>query len=409
MATVMTMALVLTTGSIIAPKKANAATSGPETISAAKASVKEDGSALRFLVTATLPKTYTGDLGMKLKVGEGTEKTVSLKTGASKLYSYKEDGENVTVGYSVAITGIPGTAASTAIKAVGFAGEGEEISKATEVTRTVKQVANYAGYSFDEKTGEMAESDCILEGDILGKSASFSYVSNGFPVYSSMGIFAIDKSKLTAGSTIVLTYTAMEGERDVTDTQGFNIALKTGDKWDSPAVLDVFGKMGGSISIPITAEHLAKIGAEDTVYMHVATASAGFVGTFTYTSIKVGDESLVATLPDSKTYVENGVAKWAETARVNLPSDFDFNKYKKCKIEYTSTDPTDFNNFQALVVHSNGSDPQYWVNGTDGKSFIVTLDNVLKQQGVNPYVKIQTGDAGFSGSITINRITFTRE
>ena len=158
MATVMTMALVLTTGSIIAPKKANAATLGPETISAAKASVKEDGSALRFLVTATLPKTYTGDLGIKLTVGEGTEKTVSLKNGAPKLYSYVEDGENVTVGYSVAITDIPGAAASTAIKAVGFAGEGEEISKATEVTRTVKQVANYAGYSFDEKTGEMAYS-----------------------------------------------------------------------------------------------------------------------------------------------------------------------------------------------------------------------------------------------------------
>ena len=144
MATVMTMALVLTTGSIIAPKKANAATSGPGTISAAKASVKEDGSALRFLVTATLPKTYTGDLGMKLKVGEGTEKTVSLKTGASKLYSYVEAGDNATVGYSVAITGIPSDAINTSIVATGFA----DTHEATPVQKTVNSVITDAGYVF---------------------------------------------------------------------------------------------------------------------------------------------------------------------------------------------------------------------------------------------------------------------
>lgn len=83
------------------------------------------------------------------------------------MYSYVEDGENVTVGYSVAITGIPGSAASTAIKAVGFAGEGEAISTATEVTRTVKQVANHAGYSFNEETGAMAYSP-FAEAEMTG-------------------------------------------------------------------------------------------------------------------------------------------------------------------------------------------------------------------------------------------------
>ena len=43
------------------------------------------------------------------------------------------------------------------------------------------------------------------------------------------------KTKLSAGCKIVLNYTAVEGDTDVAATQGFNIGLKTGDQWNSPA------------------------------------------------------------------------------------------------------------------------------------------------------------------------------
>ena len=55
---------------------------------------------------------------------------------------------------------------------------------------------------------------------------------NGFAQYSSMGVFEIDKTKLSAGCKIVLNYTAVEGDTDVAATQGFNIGLKTGDQWN---------------------------------------------------------------------------------------------------------------------------------------------------------------------------------
>ena len=105
------------------------------------------------------------------------------------------------------------------------------------------------------------------------------------------------KTKLSAGCKIVLNYTAVEGDTDVAATQGFNIGLKTGDQWNSPAVLDAYGKTGGSVEIEVNDAAFAKIGAEDKVYMHVSTATAGFKGTFTYKSIMVGDDSLVNTLP----------------------------------------------------------------------------------------------------------------
>lgn len=120
-----------------------------------------------------------------------------------------------------------------------------------------------------------------------------------------MGVFEIDKTKLSAGCKIVLNYTAVEGDTDVAATQGFNIGLKTGDKWNSPAVLDVYGKKGGSVEIEVNDAAFAKIGAEDKVYMHVSTATAGFKGTFTYTSITVGEDSLVSAPPKPVSYVES--------------------------------------------------------------------------------------------------------
>ncbi|MDD5995239.1 MAG: hypothetical protein PUC49_10370, partial [Clostridiales bacterium] len=246
----------------------------------------------------------------------------------------------------------------------------------------------------------------VLEGASLGDRADFTYVPNGFAVYASMGVFEIDKAKISAGSTIVLTYTAMEGGTDVKDSQGFNVGLKTGDEWNSPAILDEYGCKGGTISIPITADHLAKVGAEDKIYMHVSTSTDGFKGTFTYTSIKVGEDSLVEVLPDSKSYVESGMAQYAPTAKVSLPSDIDFKNYSTCKIEFTASDPTF--EFHGIVGHKVGgaevTDPKYGVNSTG--LFEIALNNVKNTVGTDPFVVINVRNAGYTGSVKITKITF---
>lgn len=79
MATMMAAALLVTSFAITPKEVKAAATAGPETISEAKASIRETGDALRFLVTATLPKTYTGDLGIELKIGNKTKKYLYMK------------------------------------------------------------------------------------------------------------------------------------------------------------------------------------------------------------------------------------------------------------------------------------------------------------------------------------------
>ena len=246
----------------------------------------------------------------------------------------------------------------------------------------------------------------VLEGASLGDRADFTYVPNGFAAYASMGVFEIDKAKISAGSTIVLTYTAMEGDTDVKDSQGFNVGLKTGDKWNSPAILDKYGNTSGTISIPITAEHLAKVGAEDKIYMHVGTASAGFKGTFTYTSIKVGEESLVTELPSSVSYVESGMSQYSPTAKVSLPADIDFKNYSTCKIEFTASNPTF--EFHGIVGHKVGgaevTDPKYGVNSTG--LFEIALNNVKNTVGTDPFVVINVGKAGYTGSVKITKITF---
>ena len=252
------------------------------------------------------------------------------------------------------------------------------------------------------------ETKLVLEGSALGEGASFAYVPNGFAQYSSMGVFEIDKIKLSAGCKIVLNYTAVEGDKDVTATQGFNIGLKTGDKWNSPVVLNAYGKTGGSVVIDVNEEAFAKIGEEDKVYMHVSTATAGFKGTFTYKSIMVGDDSLVSTLPNPVSYVESGMAQWASTAKVLLPEDIDFSKYSTCRIEFTASDPTF--EFHGIVGHKvNGkevTDPKYGVN--EEGVFIVNLANVKEAAGTDPYVVINAGQAGYTGSVTITKIIFEK-
>lgn len=251
--------------------------------------------------------------------------------------------------------------------------------------------------------------DLVLEGDDLGAGASYTYVPNGFALYASMGIFEIDKSKLSKeGTTISIKYTAMEGDTDVKDTQRFNIGLKTGDKWNSPAIKDYYGKTGGEVNLTLTADDMKKIGADDKVYVHVGTGTAGFKGTFTYLSVTAGEDSLVSELPKAVSYVESGLAQWAPTAKVMLPSDIDFNQYSKCQIEFTASDPAF--EFHGIVGHKvNGkdvTDPQYGV--TSEGHFDVNLSNVKQEEGTEPFVVINAGKAGYAGSVTITKITFVK-
>lgn len=91
-----------------------------------------------------------------------------------------------------------------------------------------------------------------------------------------------------------------------------------------------------------------------------------------------------------------------------LPSDFNFNQYSKCQIEFTATDPTF--EFHGIVGHKvNGTvveDPQYSV--TSKGYFEVNLSKVKQEKGTEPYVVINTGKAGYAGSVTITKITFVK-
>lgn len=153
---------------------------------------------------------------------------------------------------------------------------------------------------------------------------------------------------------------------------------------------------------------MKKIGENDKVYVHVGTATAGFKGTFTYQSVTAGGNSLVSELPQAVSYVESGMARWAPTAKVMLPSDIDFNQYSKCQIEFTATDPTF--EFHGIVGHKvNGkdvTDPKYGV--TSEGYFEVNLSNVKKEEGTEPFVVINAGKAGYAGSVTITKITFVK-
>ena len=89
-----------------------------------------------------------------------------------------------------------------------------------------------------------------------------------------------------------------------------------------------------------------------------ATGIAGFKGKFTYLSVTAGDDSLVSELPQAVSYVESGLAQYAPTAKVMLPSDID--------------------------------------------------SKVKQEEGTEPFVVINAGKAGYTGSVTINKITFVK-
>lgn len=345
--------------------------------------------------SAAVVVTATGSAaGLDLEEGDTLDLNASVSTTGCAV-----TGDIVWTSSNEEVATVSASGASATVTAVG---EGTATIKATITTDT--GIVTYGKYIV-----KVVASDLVLEGDDLGAGASYTYVPNGFALYASMGIFEIDKSKLSKeGTTISIKYTAMEGDTDVKDTQRFNIGLKTGDKWNSPAIKDYYGKTGGEVNLTLTADDMKKIGADDKVYVHVGTGTAGFKGTFTYLSVTAGDDSLVSELPKAVSYVESGLAQWAPTAKVMLPSDIDFNQYSKCQIEFTASDPAF--EFHGIVGHKvNGvdvTDPKYGV--TSEGYFEVNLSNVKQKEGTEPFVVINAGKAGYAGSVTITKITFVK-
>ena len=365
--------------------------------------------------TATPTATPTAEPTPTPGVASGSAAVVVTATGSAAGLDL-EEGDTLDLNASVSTTGcavtgdIAWTSSNEEVATVSASGTSATVTAVGEGTATIKAtittdtgIVTYGKYDVT-----VVASDLVLEGDDLGAGASYTYVPNGFAAYSSMGIFEIDKSKLSEGTTISIKYTAMEGDTDVKDTQGFNIGLKTGDKWNSPTINNYWGKTGGEANLTLTADDMKKIGADDKVYVHVGTATAGFKGTFTYLSVTAGDDSLVSELPQAVSYVESGLAQWAPTAKVMLPSDIDFNQYSKCQIEFTASDPAF--EFHGIVGHKvNGkdvTDPQYGV--TSEGHFDVNLSKVKQEKGTEPFVVINAGKKGYTGSVTITKITFVK-
>lgn len=348
-------------------------------------------------------------------VASGSAAVVVTATGSAAGLDL-EEGDTLDLNASVSTTGcavtgdIVWTSSNEEVATVSASGASATVTAVGEGTATIKAtITTDTGIvTYDKYDVTVVASDLVLEGDDLGAGASYTYVPNGFAQYSSMGVFEIDRSKLSEGTTISIKYTAMEGDTDVKDTQGFNIGLKTGDKYDSPTINNYWGRTGGEAKLTLTADDMKKIGADDKVYVHVGTATAGFKGTFTYLSVKAGEDDLVSELPQAVSYVESGMAQWAPTAKVMLPSDIDFSQYSKCQIEFTASDPTF--DFHGIVGHKvNGADvtdPKYGV--TSEGYFEVNLSKVKQEAGTEPFVVINTGKPGYTGSVTITKITFVK-
>ena len=348
-------------------------------------------------------------------VASGSAAVVVTATGSAAGLDL-EEGDTLDLNASVSTTGcavtgdIAWTSSNEEVATVSASGTSATVTAVGEGTATIKAtITTDTGIvTYGKYIVKVVASDLVLEGDDLGAGASYTYVPNGFAQYASMGIFEIDKSKLSEGTTISIKYTAMEGDTDVKDTQGFNIGLKTGDKWNSPTINNYWGRTGGEANLTLTADDMKKIGADDKVYVHVGTATAGFKGTFTYLSVKAGEDDLVSELPQAVSYVESGMAQWAPTAKVMLPSDIDFSQYSKCQIEFTASDPTF--DFHGIVGHKvNGADvtdPKYGV--TSEGYFEVNLSKVKQEAGTEPFVVINTGKPGYTGSVTITKITFVK-
>ena len=91
-----------------------------------------------------------------------------------------------------------------------------------------------------------------------------------------------------------------------------------------------------------------------------------------------------------------------------LPSDIDFKQYSKCQIEFTASD-LDFD-FHGIVGHKvNGTDVTDPLYGVTSKGYFeVNLSKVKEEKGTEPFVVINTGKEGYTGSVTITKITFVK-
>lgn len=253
-----------------------------------------------------------------------------------------------------------------------------------------------------------APTNLVLQGDVLGEGATFTYEDNGLPKWQTVQKVNLDKSKIVSGKDIVVSWTVVDkAGNDVKATRAFNFALLNGTEWNSPVVDNkIYGKTGGTFSYTVSAEKFALI--EDSICLHMSTSDDGFDGKCKVTDVKVDGQSIVkGSLPDEYTY-KAGVTQWGQTAKVDLPSDIDFSKYKTCEIEFD--DNNNAMKFQGIVVATIGgaekADPMYNEEAS-GDKIIVNLSNVKAEGAVtNPYVKLQTADPGFIGTVKITKITF---
>ena len=237
----------------------------------------------------------------------------------------------------------------------------------------------------------------------MGESADFTYVEAGMDQWQNVAVFPVDNTKITKDAPLVLTWEVKnKAGEDVKDTRAFNIALKNGDAWNSEAVGDWYGKTGGEYSIVLAEEQATKI--KDSLHVHITTSEKGFDGTFTLKAATVNDISVTKAEVPTFTY-EGGMGQWAPTAVVNLPSDIDFSKYTTCRIEFETSDK-DFT-FHGMVNAGNVEDPQYDMSGPG--LIEVTLDKVKTAEVSNPFVKLNTGEKGFTGSVKITKVTFLAE
>ena len=256
----------------------------------------------------------------------------------------------------------------------------------------------------------------VLTDDDLGASADFTYEANGAAQYETVAQLKLSGDKFTSNPTLSLEWEAKDkNDNDITATTKFNITIrKDNPNWqegDANVVAVAYEKTS-SHSMQLGADKVSSLTSDNNIFIVIATSTAGFDGTFTLKKAALNSTE-ETNLPAAYTYVENGMNKWAPTAQVSLPADIDFSKYKSCEIEYTVDDVGSTGVGLYVVVGAKDSSnqdkniPNYDENRASGK-FVITLTDTLKTLTgfTNPYIKIQTGTAGFKGSVTITKVTF---
>lgn len=139
--------------------------------------------------SAAVVVTATGSAaGLDLEEGDTLDLNASVSTTGCAV-----TGDIVWTSSNEEVATVSASGASATVTAVG---EGTATIKATITTDT--GIVTYGKYIV-----KVVASDLVLEGDDLGAGASYTYVPNGFALYASMGIFEIDKSKLSKEGTTI--------------------------------------------------------------------------------------------------------------------------------------------------------------------------------------------------------------